>query len=74
MANAAAPQLGHTEPSQSGLGFGAATGGTFVANFSARASGGSGKRRNRGGVVMRFHLHQYMLHASAFVVTGHVAL
>ena len=74
MANATAPQLGDTETSEACFGFGTSTGGTLVTNFSASACGGTGKRRNRRGVVMGFYLHQYVLHAAAFVVTRHEAL
>ena len=47
----------HCEPGQPGLGFGAAPGGTFVANLTARAGGRTGKRRDRRGMVVGFHLH-----------------
>ena len=49
--------FGHREPGQPGFGFRAATGGTFVANLTARAGGRTGKRRDRGGMVVGFHLH-----------------
>ena len=53
-------QVGHTETTQAGLGFGTGTGGTFIANFTATAGGCAGKWRNCSRVIMRFNFHQNM--------------
>src|SRR5690606_24094281 len=49
------------------LGLGTTAGCAFVADFSACASRGARKRRNRGGMVVRLHLHERVSHA---VVVG----
>ena len=51
-------QVGHREPAQPGLGLGTGAGGALVANLAARTRCRTGERRNRGGVIVRFHLHQ----------------
>ena len=52
------------------LGLGAASGGTFVANFSARTGGSTGERRNGSRVVVGFHLHQNVLNGGRLLVEG----
>ncbi len=51
-------QVGDGEAGQAGLGLGAATSGTFVADLTAGASGGAGERGDGGRVVVGLHLHQ----------------
>ena len=53
-------QVGDGEAGQAGLGLGAAAGRAFVADLAAGAGGRAGERRDRGRVVMGFHLHQDM--------------
>ena len=70
----AAPQARDSEAGQARFGFGAATGGAFVADFTARARGRAGVWRNGGGVVVGFHLHQHMVHRAFFDVRCAAAL
>ena len=58
------------EASQAGLGFGAAAGGAFVADFAAGAGGRTGERRDGGGVVVGFHLHQHVVGGLLFLIAG----
>jgi hypothetical protein len=51
-------QVRHRETAQPGLGLGTDAGGALVANFPARAGGGARKRRDRGRMIVRLHLHQ----------------
>ncbi len=51
-------QVGDREAGDAGLRLAAATGGALVANLAAGTGGGAGKRRDGGGMVMGFHLHQ----------------
>ena len=53
-------EVGNRIAGQSRLGARAPPRCAFVADFAARARGRAGKRRNRRGVVVRFHLHQDM--------------
>ena len=55
------PQARDTETGERRLGFGAAPGSPFVADFAARAGRRAGKRRDGGGVVVGFHLHENVL-------------
>ena len=48
----------HAEPAQSRLGFGAASGGGLVADFTTGAGARTGMRGNTGGMVVGLHLHQ----------------
>src|SRR5690606_25299266 len=54
------PQVGNGKASQAGLGLSPPTSRPLVTNLSARAGSSTGERRNRGGMVMGFHLHQDM--------------
>ena len=53
-------EVGNRIAGEAGFGARAASRCAFVADFAARAGGRTGKRRNRRGVVVRFHLHQDM--------------
>ena len=53
-------QVRYRKASESRLGFATATGRTFITDFTTRACRCTGKWRNRGRVVMRFHFHQNM--------------
>ena len=55
------PQARDAEAGERRLGLGAAPGGPFVADLAARAGGRAGKRRDGGGVVVGFHLHENVL-------------
>src|SRR5690606_6525895 len=50
------PQVGNGKASQAGLGLSPPTSRPLVTNLSARAGSSTGERRNRGGMVMGFHL------------------
>ena len=62
--------FGDGEAGQAGLGFGAAAGGAFVADFAAGAGGGTWERGDGGGVVVGFHLHQHVVGGLLFLVAG----
>src|SRR5690554_6377922 len=51
-------QIGYGETGQARLRLGTTAGSTLVTDFTAGAGGSTGKRRDRGRVVVRFHLHQ----------------
>ena len=51
-------QMGNGIPGQPGLRLGAATRGPLVTDLATGTGGGAGERRDRGRVVVRFHLHQ----------------
>ena len=51
-------QVGYAEAGQAGLGLGATTGGTLVADLAAGAGGSPRERRDGGRVVVRLDLHQ----------------
>ena len=53
-------QVRHRIADQPGLGLGAAAGGALVADLAARAGGGAGKGRDRGGMVVRLALDHKM--------------
>ena len=53
-------EVGNRIAGEAGFGARAASRCAFVADFAARTGGRTGKRRNRRGVVVRFHLHQDM--------------
>ena len=53
-------EVGNRITSEASFGARAASRCAFVADFAARTGGRTGKRRNRRGVVVRFHLHQDM--------------
>ena len=57
----AAPELGNGETCQTRLGLGATTGRALVPNLAASACRCAGKWRNRGRVVVGFHLHEDMV-------------
>ena len=61
---------GDGKAGQAGLGLGAAPGGAFVANFTARAGGRAGEGRNGGRVVVGFDLHQDVLRGRRLLVGG----
>ena len=65
-----APQLGHAETGQTGLGLGATARSALVANLATGASRSARKRRNGGRVVVRFHLHQHMLQHTLFLIAA----
>ena len=58
------------EAGQAGLGFRAAAGGAFVADFAACAGGGTWERGDGGGVVVGFHLHQHVVGGQLFLIAG----
>ena len=62
------PQPRHREAGEPRLGLGAPARGALVPDLATRASGGTGKRRNRSRVVMGFDLHQHMLQCAAFLI------
>ena len=78
----AVPQFGHREARHPRFGFGAASCGALVPNFTASARGSARKRRYRGGMVVGFHLHQHMVggglrcvaRQAGTIVDGHKAL
>ena len=51
-------QIRDREPGKPGLGLRAYSGRPFVADLTARASGGAGKRGDRGGMVVSLDFHQ----------------
>ncbi len=53
-------QIRYREAGQTGLRLGADSGRALIANLAARAGGRSGKRRNRGRMIVRLDLHQYI--------------
>ncbi len=53
-------EVGNGKTGQTGFGFGAGAGRTFVADLSAGARRRAGKRRDGGRMVVRFHLHEEM--------------
>ena len=50
-------EVGHGKAGKPGFGARADAGSTFVADFTARTGGGTGKGGDGGGVVVGFHLH-----------------
>ncbi len=75
-ASARQPQIGDRKPGEPRLGARATAGGALVANLSTGSGGRTGKRRNGGGVIVRFHLHQHMLEPflCAVAVRGGIGL
>ena len=64
-------QIRHRETGQARFASGAAAGGGLVPDFSTGTGGGSGVGRDRGGVVVGFHLHQnFDLRLGADIAAG----
>ena len=53
-------QIGDRKTGQTRLGFGTRTGCALIADFATCPRRCTGKRCNRGGVIVRFHFHQRM--------------
>ena len=53
-------EVGNRIAGEAGFRARASAGSALIADFAARTGGRAGKRRNRRGVVVRFHLHQDM--------------